>query len=164
MTVVANSYEMERNMKLKQFQQERIEEIIREEMKSLKESLVSADYSRRNSMLSEKNLFEVGAPVEQDLSADSLSSALDQTMMESAQTCVQNFDNELLMHIASILKSYGLLASGDNADSVYNMLSDYDEDSMTLAQQECATDIVIAFEKYVSEMAILAAGVYSGQE
>ena len=151
-------------MKLKQLQQERIEQIIREEIRGLKEGWEAAGKLNRASSLNEKNIFEGETPLEQDISAGSLSSALDQTMMGSAQACIEGFDNELLMHIASILKSHGLLAAGEDSGSVYDMLADYDEDSMVLAQQECTRDIVAALEKYISEMAILAAGVYSGQE
>lgn len=155
---------MERIMKLKQLQQERIEQIIREEMRDLKEGWEAAGKLNRASSLNERNLFEGETPLEQDMSAGSLSSALEQTSMDSAQACIVDFDNELLKHIASVLKSHGLLAAGDDAGSVYEMLADFDEDAMVLAQQECASDIVAALEKYVTEMAILAAGVYSGQE
>ena len=151
-------------MKLKQLQQERIEQIIREEIRGLKEGWEAADKLNRVSSLNERNLFEASTPLEQDLSADLLSSALQQTSMDAAQACLVDFDNELLKHVASVLKSHGLLAAGDDAGSVYEMLADFDEDAMVLAQQECTSDIVSALEKYVSEMAILAAGVYSGNE
>lgn len=151
-------------MKLKQLQQERIEQIIREEMRNLKEGWVAADSSKRNSILSERNLFEGGSPLEQDLSVDATFSALEQTASDVASSCMINFDDEVLKHIASVLKSHGLLASGDDAGSVYEMLADFDEDSMGLAQQECVSDIVAAFEKYANQISAMAAGVFSGQE
>ena len=151
-------------MKLKQLQQERIEQIIREEMRNLKEGWVKADSSKRNSVLSERNLFEDSTPLEQDLSGGSVFSALEQTASDMASSCMVGFDDELLKHVASILKSHGLLSAGDDAGSVFEMLADFDEDSMTLAQQECVSDIVSALEKYVSEITVMASGVFSGQE
>jgi hypothetical protein len=133
-------------MKLKQLQQERIEQIIREEMRNLKEGWIAADQLKASSSYNERNLFEVGSPIEQDLSADSLSSALQQTSVDAADACLVKFDNELFKQIAAVLKSHGLLAAGEDADSVYEMFADFDEDSMVLAQNECVTDIVTALE------------------
>lgn len=155
---------MERNMKLKQLQQERIEQIIKEEMKNLKEGWAVADELSKSSRLNDTRLFEGDSPLEQDLSGDSLFSALESTASDIARECSVKFENEMLNHIASVLKAHGLLAAGAAADSIYDMLADFDEDSMTLAQQECTSDIVTALEKYVSELSVLAAGVYSGQE
>lgn len=151
-------------MKLKQLQQERIEQIIREEMRNLKEGWVIADKLKHSSSRHENNLFEASTPLEQDLSGQVISSALEQTAADAASACIVNFDNEVLMHISSILKSHGLLASGDDAGSVHEMLADYDEDSMILAQQECASDIIAALQKYVNEISVMVAGVYAGHE
>jgi len=151
-------------MKLKQLQQERIEQIIREEMRNLKEGWVAADSLKRNSILSERNLFEDSSPLEQDLSGDAAFSALEQTASDMASSCMVGFDDEVLKHVASILKSHGLLSAGDDAGTVYEMLAGFDEDSMTLAQQECVSDIVTALQKYVNEISVMAAGVFSGQE
>ena len=151
-------------MKLKQLQQERIEQIIKEEMKNLKEGWVAADELSKSSRLNDTRLFEGDSPLEQDLSGDSLFSALEQTASDVGSECIVKFDNEVLNHVASVLKAHGLLARGDDAGSVYEMLADFDEDSITLAQQECVSDIVTALEKYVSQLSILAAGVYSGHE
>lgn len=164
MTVVANSYKVERNMKLKQLQQERIEQIIREEMKNLKEGWVAADELSKSSRLNDTRLFEGDSSLEQDLSSDVVFSALEQTAVDTGNECIVKFDNEVLKHIASILKAHGLLAAGDDAGSVYEMLADFDEDSMMQAQQECVSDIATALENYVSQLSILAAGVYSGHE
>ena len=151
-------------MKLKQLQQDRIEEIIREEMNNMKEGWVLADTLKKTSSLNERNLFEEGSPLEQDLSPGSVSSALEQSAMDSAQTCLMEFHQELLNHLASVLQSHGLLPSGASGASVDDMLADFDESTMVDAQMECASTITSALQKYIEEMAVLAAGVYSGNE
>lgn len=151
-------------MKLKQLQQDRIEEIIREEMNNMKEGWALAEEFKKSSSLNERNLFEQGSPVEQDLSPDALVSSLEQSAMESAQGCVAELNRELLNHLASVLQSHGLLPSGARGDSVDDMLADFDEATMVDAQMECASTITSALQKYIEEMAVLAAGVYSGNE
>lgn len=151
-------------MKLKQLQQQRIEEIIKEEMRNLKDGWSVADQYKRSSSRREKDLFEAATPLEQDLSGQNIASALEQTAADTANECIVKFDDEVLKHIASVLKGHGLLSAGEDAGSVYEMLADFDEDSMTLAQQECSTDIVAALEKYISEISAMVAGVYSGRE
>lgn len=151
-------------MKLKQLQQERIEQIIMDEMRNLKEGWDVADKLKRSSSRRERNLFEASTPLEQDLSGDVVFSSLEQTASDAATSCVVDFDNEVLKHVASVLKSHGLLAAGEDAGSVYEMLADFDEDSMMLAQQECVSDIVNALQKYANEISVMVAGVYSGQE
>jgi hypothetical protein len=151
-------------MKLKQLQQDRIEKIIREEMKNMKEGWVRADELKKSSSLNERNLFEEGSPLEQDLSPDALVSSLEQSAMDSAQACLVGLDQELLNHLASVLQSHGLLPSGAGAAAVSDMLEDFDETTMVDAQMECASTITNALQKYIEEMAVLAAGVYSGHE
>lgn len=151
-------------MKLKQLQQERIEQIIMDEMRNLKEGWDVADKLKRSSSRRERSLFEASTPLEQDLSGDVVFSSLEQTASDAATSCVVDFDNEVLKHVASVLKSHGLLAAGEDAGSVYEMLADFDEDSMMLAQQECVSDIVNALQKYANEISVMVAGVYSGQE
>jgi len=147
-------------MKLKQIQQERIEQIIKEEMRNLKEGWVSAELSKRNSMFNERNLFEDSSPLQQDLSGDVTFSALEQTASDMASSCMVGFDDEVLKHISSVAKSHGLLSAGDDAGSVYEMIADFDEDSMILAQQECVSDIVAAFEKYTNQITVITAGIF----
>lgn len=148
-------------MRFTKLQQEKIEQIIQAEMHSLNEGWAQAEKSKRSSLLFERNLFEA-APIEQDLSGDKVVSALENVTMDDAQSCMISFDNEVLKHIASILSSHGLLESGADAGNVYEMLADFDGDSMTLAQQECVADIKLALEKYASEISKLAAGMYVG--
>jgi hypothetical protein len=129
-------------------------------MRNLKEGWVSAELSKRNSMFNERNLFEDSSSLQQDLSGDITFSALEQTASDMASSCMVGFDDEVLKHIASVTKSHGLLSAGDDAGSVYEMIADFDEDSMILAQQECVSDIVTAFEKYVNQITAITAGIF----
>ena len=71
-------------MKLTKLQQQKIENIIKQEMHSLKEGWRNADTLTRNSRINEKNLFEVSSPLENDLSETSLSHALEQVISDEA--------------------------------------------------------------------------------
>lgn len=147
-------------MKFTQRQQQAIEKIISQEMQSLKEGWSHAESSKKSSLLAERNLFEA-APIEQDLSEDSVFSALEQVSMDEAQSCMIAFDNEVLNHIATVLRGHGLLASGAAAGDVYEMLADFAETNIVDAQMECTTDIKLALEKYAAEVAKIAADMYA---
>ena len=147
-------------MKLTEMQQEAIQQLIKQEMKSLKEGWVQSDASKRRSIIIERNLFEDSPPLQQDLSGDVVFSALEQTASDMASSCMVGFDDEVLKHIASVAKSHGLLSAGDDAGSVYEMIADFDEDSMQLAQQECVSDIVTTLEKYVNQITAITAGIF----
>jgi len=149
-------------MKFTKRQQERIEHIIQEEMKTMKEGWTLADAFKRSSLLTERNLFEA-APLEQDLSENSIFNAMEQVSMDEAQSCLMSFDNELLAHVASILKSHGILDSSADAGTVYEMLANHAEAPMIDAQMECASDISMALEKYAKEIAALASSAVGPQ-
>lgn len=159
------SYIAELNMKLTKLQQERIEDIIAQEMRSLKEGWVAAGDLSISSRLKEKRLFEADSPLERDLSGDAMFGALEQAASDEANSCLVAFDDELLKHVAAILKSHGMVDSGTDAGGVYELLADHDEGAMTDAQMECSSDIVNALVKYVATMAQIAIeAVGPGQE
>ena len=147
----------EYNMKLKKLQQERIEQIIREEIASLNEGWNQVETYKRSSKLNERNLFEAGAPIEQDLTPDKVIGAVESVSSELSSDCLAKFDDELLSHIASILQSHGLIGTG-GSDSVYQILVDFPggENEMIDAQMECKTDIMLALDNYVRAISILA--------
>ena len=151
-------------MKLKKLQQDRIEQIIQEELASLNEGWAAANAFKRSSVQNERQLFEGATELEQDLSEASISSALEQVSYDSALSCVVEFDNEVLKHVATVLKGHGLMSAGEDADAVYDRLADFDEGAMTDAQMECASDITLALDKYAAFIAQLVANSYSGIE
>jgi len=152
-------------MKLTKLQQERIEDIIAQEMRSLKEGWVAADDLSRSSKRREKNLFEGESDLERDLSPANVVGALEQMATDEANSCLVTFDNELLKHISSVLASHGLVARGSSSEDVFEMLAEYDDGAMTDAQMECASDITHALTKYIEAMMPLVLGaVGPGQE
>ena len=151
-------------MKLTKLQQERIEEIIKQEMRSLKEGWRSADQSSLSSHLTERNIFEAATPLEQDLSENSIYSAMEQVALDEGQATLIAFEQELFKHISSILQSHGLLASGGGYNSVAQIIEEHGETELVDAQMECAHDIATALDNYSKVVAQLVAGAFSGVE
>ena len=147
-------------MKFTKLQQEKIEEIIKKEMLTLKEGWQFADRSRRSSIFLEKELMKETTELEQDLSEDSIFSAMEQTAMDVSGECLTNFENELLAHVASVLHNHGLLASVENGDDVYERLVNVDESALQDAQMECASDISLVLDKYATVFAELIKNSY----
>ena len=148
-------------MKLTKLQQIKIEEMIKEEMQNLKEGWSQAGRLQNKSKRNQKNLFEASA-LESDLSEGSVESALGQITLDSGQACLVEFDQEVLNHVLSVLKSHGLVDSGTTASVLGNLIEDYDADSLIQIQQEVASDIAAALSKYAKEVAHMATMMYSG--
>lgn len=148
-------------MKLTKLQHNKIEEMIKEEMQNLKEGWKLSDKLHYKSKRNQKNLFEA-SELESDLSASSVTTALEQSTLDSGQACVVEFEQELLNHILSVLKSHGLVDSSATASTISNDLEDYDADELIMQQQEAATDISNALVKYATAVALIAIHKYSG--
>ena len=151
-------------MKITKVQQQRIEDIIREEMKSLKEGWRSADASTRSSRLNERKLFEADSQLEQDLSKDAVFSAMEQVGMDEGQSCLIAYEQELLKHLTSVLQSHGLLASGGGSARLAEILEENGEAEMIDAQMECVSDISQALDNYSKVVVQLILGSFSGAE
>lgn len=148
-------------MKLTKLQHNKIEEIIKDEMRSLKEGWNTADRLHNKSKRNQKNLFE-DTKLETDLSPASVEGALEQSTLDSGQTCLAEFDQEVLNHLLSILLSHGLVDSGTTSVVLSDKLEDYDGDTLVEMQQEAAADIARALTKYATEVAQMVTMMYSG--
>lgn len=148
-------------MKLTKLQQNKIEEMIKEEMQNLKQGWSFADKMHNKSKRNQKNLFEASA-LESDLSASSVENALQQSTLDSGQACLAEFDQEVLNHVLSVLKSHGLVDSGQTASTLSDSLEDFDGDQLVELQQQAAADISAVLTKYASEVAQMATMMYSG--
>ncbi len=151
-------------MKLKQLQLKRIEQIIQEKMQVLEEGCVSIDKFRKSSRLDEKMLFEDGSPLERDLSASSLLDSLDGAAGAAAESCCVEFNNELFEHIASVVRSHGLVSASTGPDDVRSVLSDHNESLLFDALAKCTADIQDSLEKYATEISTLVSNTFIGHE
>ena len=151
-------------MKITRIQQQRIEDIIKEEMQALKEGWVHAADSAHSSRLNERKLFEASTPLEQDLSENSIYSAMEQVALDEGQSALISFEQELFNHISSILQSRGLLAAGGGSGAVAQIVEEHSETELIDAQMECAHDIAAALDNYSKVVAQLVLGSFSGAE
>lgn len=142
-------------MKLTKMQQEAIQQLIKQEMKSLKEGWVQSDASKRRSTIIEKRLFEDSASGDLRGTAEDLEDAC----VAGAGDAMHAFNKEIYQHIVSVLKSHGAVSSRFSAEELMEELSS-DSDSLQDAEMEVTSAISGALAAYADSIATLVINAY----
>lgn len=129
-------------MKLTRTQQQKIENIIKEEMHNLNRGWRLADAAKKRSSAFERSMMN-----EAVLTPDSVGVALEGHARDVAQKCFSDYDIELMKHVGGVL--------GMRPQDITDEMEDSGSfEDLVMAQMDLVSDIAAALDTYTQKVVV----------